>query len=396
MISPKGRKELLAYKYKGSDLSLLYKYFFNPFAQFCVDYFVPPHVAPNVITALGFVCSILMAGITLVFDPLLIGEGPRWLPLLCCLSLFLYQTLDNMDGKQARKTQSSSPLGLLFDHGCDSMNTFVMVIPMCSMWGTGWTMGMFLPLWCGMVPFYFQTWEEFHVGELVLPIFNGPDEGLCLGMAACVISYVKGTAWWWKKIEIIQPLNIILSFLKEYHIFTAQQLDFMYSHFGYVVFLAFALVAGTCIMCVIKVLAFQIESKGSVTSALMGLVPFFAFFPCAFMYCLHSTIAIPAYPLMTLLLLGSTLVESVTHIMLMHITNDDLRPLQRISSILFPLLPLNIFASSSGPIVDETLLLGIFALGATIHTTWNIVTMFQEVADALGIYFFVMGKRKEG
>jgi len=25
-----------------------------------------------------------------------------------------------MDGKQARKTGNSSPLGLLFDHGCDS------------------------------------------------------------------------------------------------------------------------------------------------------------------------------------------------------------------------------------------------------------------------------------
>ena len=27
--------------------------------------------------------------------------------------LFIYQTLDNMDGKQARKTGSSSPLGML-------------------------------------------------------------------------------------------------------------------------------------------------------------------------------------------------------------------------------------------------------------------------------------------
>ena len=31
--------------------------------------------------------------------------------------------LDEMDGKQARKTGNSSPLGLLFDHGCDSFTT---------------------------------------------------------------------------------------------------------------------------------------------------------------------------------------------------------------------------------------------------------------------------------
>jgi ethanolaminephosphotransferase len=32
---------------------------------------------------------------------------------------------DNLDGKQARRTQTSSPLGLLFDHGCDAMTTFI-------------------------------------------------------------------------------------------------------------------------------------------------------------------------------------------------------------------------------------------------------------------------------
>jgi ethanolaminephosphotransferase len=27
---------------------------------------------------------------------------------------------DEMDGKQARRTGNSSPLGMLFDHGCDA------------------------------------------------------------------------------------------------------------------------------------------------------------------------------------------------------------------------------------------------------------------------------------
>jgi hypothetical protein len=29
----------------------------------------------------------------------------------------MYQTLDALDGKQARRTKTSSPLGELFDHG---------------------------------------------------------------------------------------------------------------------------------------------------------------------------------------------------------------------------------------------------------------------------------------
>ncbi|TYI83488.1 hypothetical protein E1A91_D05G296300v1 [Gossypium mustelinum] len=34
---------------------------------------------------------------------------------------FLYQTFDAVDWKQARRTNSSSPLGELFDHGCDAL-----------------------------------------------------------------------------------------------------------------------------------------------------------------------------------------------------------------------------------------------------------------------------------
>ena len=41
---------------------------------------------------------------------------------LCGLGLFTYQALDAIDGKQARRTDSSSPLGELFDHGCDCLS----------------------------------------------------------------------------------------------------------------------------------------------------------------------------------------------------------------------------------------------------------------------------------
>ena len=49
----------------------------------------------------------------------------RFLIFIFAIGLFVYNTLDNMDGKQARKIGASSPLGLIMDHGCDSMNTFI-------------------------------------------------------------------------------------------------------------------------------------------------------------------------------------------------------------------------------------------------------------------------------
>ena len=77
-----------------------------------------------------------------VYCPDLLTPSPRWLYLVHGLFLFLYQvrtgsgcphnhcpcklcslrfpqTFDAVDGKQARRTGSSSPLGELFDHGGD-------------------------------------------------------------------------------------------------------------------------------------------------------------------------------------------------------------------------------------------------------------------------------------
>jgi phosphatidylglycerophosphate synthase len=46
---------------------------------------------------------------------------PPWANWAVVFAMFVYQTLDAVDGKQARRTRSSSPLGQLFDHGCDAV-----------------------------------------------------------------------------------------------------------------------------------------------------------------------------------------------------------------------------------------------------------------------------------
>ncbi len=42
---------------------------------------------------------------------------------------------DGTDGKQARRTKTSGPLGELFDHGLDSLQTLLMPIGVYSAWG---------------------------------------------------------------------------------------------------------------------------------------------------------------------------------------------------------------------------------------------------------------------
>ena len=61
------------------------------------------------------------------------SERPPWpATLAAAVGLFLYQSLDAIDGKQARRTGTSSPLGELFDHGCDSLSTGLLLVELSS------------------------------------------------------------------------------------------------------------------------------------------------------------------------------------------------------------------------------------------------------------------------
>jgi ethanolaminephosphotransferase len=205
-LSSDARQNLLRYQYKGADLSLMYQYILSPLAAFCVTHWTPKTMAPNTITLSGLSLMILSYAIYCYYVPSLEIDyedqenyPPRWIFLLNGMSMLIYQTLDNMDGKQARRTNSSSPLGLLFDHGCDAVN---------SMFGSAnWMVGMGLvprhdPLLCWAVlfgpfaMFYIATWEEYYTGELILPLVNGPNEGLFLGAMLSVTSYLYGFLYW--------------------------------------------------------------------------------------------------------------------------------------------------------------------------------------------------------
>lgn len=71
---------------------------------------------PNAITLLGLLIVVANV-ITLFYYSSELGECPNWVYTTFGIGLFMYQSLDAIDGKQARRTQTSGPLGELFDHG---------------------------------------------------------------------------------------------------------------------------------------------------------------------------------------------------------------------------------------------------------------------------------------
>jgi len=76
---------------------------------------------PNLVTLSGFIVNL----IPLILCQFLYGsslEGPvdSWWCFVIAFTYIFYTVMDNSDGKQARRTGASSPVGMLFDHFCDA------------------------------------------------------------------------------------------------------------------------------------------------------------------------------------------------------------------------------------------------------------------------------------
>ena len=112
------------------------------------------------------------------------------------IAAFAYIHFDAMDGKQARRTGTSSPLGQLVDHGCDCINLTFMVFMFWSVYGL--EVSVFLPVYASMcfAVFIASTWEEFHTGVLYLGPVNGPIEGTTMLSACSILTGVMGRQIW--------------------------------------------------------------------------------------------------------------------------------------------------------------------------------------------------------
>ena len=124
------------------------------------------------------------------------GPVPAWWCFLEAGLYFLYRLLDEMDGKQARKTGNSSPVGLLFDHGCDAFTTALLVLMMAKMMQIG--NGPFM-LWVllGITQsFHFCTLEEYYIGGLFLGPFNGVTDGSAAVIGIFLATGIAGNGFW--------------------------------------------------------------------------------------------------------------------------------------------------------------------------------------------------------
>lgn len=135
-----------------------------------------------------------------------------------------------MDGKQARKTGNSSPLGLLFDHGCDSLVIMLQGLSLSTVLQFGNSYQSLVVYLIGCLPFFFTTLEEYYTNALILPVINGPCEGcLTIGMFF-LITAINGCNYWNENDFLIPIARKNLLFIA-FSIFSFLNVSFKFFYF---------------------------------------------------------------------------------------------------------------------------------------------------------------------
>ncbi len=309
------------------------------------------------------------------------GAVPRWVYLINGVAMLVYQTLDNMDGKQARKTSSSSPLGMLFDHGCDAINS-----PMGSInWCVAMAIGpanpiiLFWTLISSAIPFYVSTWEEYYTGALVLPIINGPSEGLILGASLSFVSYCKGPQFWhgYDAFEMLQP--------------ALDALPIETPEFGY---RNYELLIALAAFCAIQELTLKsisvVHNYGF--APLLNIAPFLALLGLCVSLAAVSPETVQTNPRTCMLLFGTLFVDLVTTLMLDHMTGKDFRAFRKILIPFFCILAL----AMSSIDVDVTELVKTYLISAATYMALRLSVVTSEICEALGIWCFDITTPRKG
>ncbi|OCB88938.1 Choline/ethanolaminephosphotransferase [Sanghuangporus baumii] len=214
-LEPDALANLKLYRYSAIDKSLVYKYVIRRWCDLVINLF-PMWMAPNLITLLGFGFMIINVFLLSSFLPTLFGQGPSWIYLSFSVGLFLYQTFDNIDGRQARRTGTSSALGHIFDHTIDSLNCALGGLLQVVSLGVGPSVKGISLLLVPCAAMWFSTWEEYHTGTLYLGYFNGPTEGVLIACTIHLISAVFGPQIWLRQISSTEVFGIQVP---EFHLY---------------------------------------------------------------------------------------------------------------------------------------------------------------------------------
>lgn len=377
---------LQRYKYSGVDRSILAKYVFQPFWSRFVLIF-PLWMPPNMITLIGFSFVVASACLSFVFSPHLDSPSPKWVHFLHGLLLFLYQTFDAVDGKQARRTGSSSPLGELFDHGCDALTCAFETMAFGNSVMSGKHTIWFWAI--SSIPFYGATWEHFFTHTLILPEINGPTEGLMMIYLIHFFTAFVGPTWW------TQPSGNALAIVGRIPFFSDLPVYVLVIY----MMMIFA-VTPTVTYNVYNVYKVVSSKNGSMLAALAMIFPFLFLVGGVTLWGLLSPSDILGVrPHMVLMGTGFAFGYLVGRIILAHLC-DEPKGLKTGMYMALIVLPFGIANAMSAtvlggsPLINEEWLLLAFCAFTTSLYVHFALSVVSEITSALGIHCFRIGRKQ--
>lgn len=192
-------KRLADHKYSASGSTML-DFIMQKFWRWCIDNWIPEWWAPNAMTLVGLIVNVFTCSLMVYYSPDAKQDIPSYALILAAIGLFIYQTLDACDGKQARRTKTSSSLGELFDHGCDAISTIFVSLSVCLSVQLGQYPNWMVVLCGGATSlFYIAHWQAYVSGTLKFGFFDVTEAQFTI-IIIHLTSAIFGLSFWSNKI----------------------------------------------------------------------------------------------------------------------------------------------------------------------------------------------------
>ena len=360
-------KRLNDYKYKSVGNTVLDRVL-QPYWNWLVSQ-MPMWLAPNLITFIALIINIVTGCLLMVYNPDLYSDSPRWPFFIFAVGLFVYTSLDAIDGKQARRTGSASPLGELFDHGCDSVSCIFLIIASLSaiqlgnfQWYTFWHI-----LTVSLL-FYSYQWRTYVNGTLTFNAFD-VTEGQFSVIAVCLMRTVMGSQFIHVEVYPNLSLVVILHYVisgMEVYVLLRTLLPITHEGVG------------------------KNGTTEAGTSVLSPGIPVTIVIVFSWLYVRHSRISpLMNYPVLFAVAFSIPIAKYSILVVLAHMTKSPLPLLD--SVMLGPLFALvNIYF---GSIIDERVVLCCCLLYVCVNTVLACILICLDICNYLNIHCFKIVKK---
>jgi len=180
LLAPEEIEKVRNFQYVVVDESIT-SVVLNPLWHALLDRCVPTTVAPNVLTFLGlFMCHAALCAAVFL-------ESSATTTLLVAACIVAYIAMDALDGKQARRTGNSTPLGEILDHVCDSLSVVPITLSLLICLGVQNNHLSQTIVHTACASFLSAHVEAAHTGHLKFNKWTGPVEVLVLVVVALLL-----------------------------------------------------------------------------------------------------------------------------------------------------------------------------------------------------------------